>query len=159
MIMGEEIPGVTILAVVLAHGAPLALAQVRSPHFPRSLLFPHLAKSNVFCGHDAPEFISEGKSQSVLAVSRHGFKICLGNSGERPVMVPRHFHRRKNPEVAFRILRNSLPTRPAHEEGRRLLSYGGQVSLLRCVVVSANVPAPLRKFAESAEAVGFGRSP
>ena len=34
MIMREEIPGVPVFAVVLAHGAPLSLREVRSPLFP-----------------------------------------------------------------------------------------------------------------------------
>src|SRR6185369_14339081 len=51
MIVGEEIPGITVLAVVLAHGAPLALAQVRPPFFPRRLLVACLCKSGLFSVH------------------------------------------------------------------------------------------------------------
>ena len=54
MIVGEKVPGVAVLAVVLAHGAPLAFAQIGPPLSPRSLLLSSLAKSNVFCGHGAP---------------------------------------------------------------------------------------------------------
>jgi hypothetical protein len=34
MIVGEEVPGVSVLAVILAHGSPLPLAQVRAPLLP-----------------------------------------------------------------------------------------------------------------------------
>ena len=46
MIVGEEIPGVTPFALVLAHGAPLSFAEVRSPLLPGSLLFSRLFKSD-----------------------------------------------------------------------------------------------------------------
>ena len=35
LVVGEVVPGVAVLAVVLAHRAPLALAQVRTPRLPR----------------------------------------------------------------------------------------------------------------------------
>ena len=55
LIVGEEIPGVTVLAVVLAHGSPLALAEVRSPLLPVDLLLASLVKSDVFsCVHGCP---------------------------------------------------------------------------------------------------------
>src|SRR5216684_8619588 len=37
MIVGEEIPGVTRFAIVLAYGAPLSLTQVGTPLLPRPL--------------------------------------------------------------------------------------------------------------------------
>ena len=40
MIVREEAPGVAVLAVVLAHGAPLPFTQIRTPFLPRRL---HLA--------------------------------------------------------------------------------------------------------------------
>ena len=54
LIVGEVIPGVTTVAVVLAHRAPLALAQVRSPLLPGNLLLSSLCKSNLFCTHRTP---------------------------------------------------------------------------------------------------------
>ena len=43
VIVGKEIPGVTPLAIVLAHRAPLAFAQVGSPLLPGRLLFPRFS--------------------------------------------------------------------------------------------------------------------
>ena len=55
MIVGEEIPGVTVFAVVLAHGAPLSLTEVRSPLLPVDLLLTCLVKPGVFgCSHQCP---------------------------------------------------------------------------------------------------------
>ena len=54
LIVGEVIPGVAALAVVLAHRSPLSLAQVRPPFFPGNLLFPSLVESDLFRGHNAP---------------------------------------------------------------------------------------------------------
>ena len=38
MIVSEEVPGVAVVAVVFANGAPLALAQIRTPLLPGNLL-------------------------------------------------------------------------------------------------------------------------
>ena len=52
MVVGEEIPGVTVLAVVLADRSPLALAEVRPPFLPVDLALASLIKSGVFsCVH------------------------------------------------------------------------------------------------------------
>src|SRR5581483_6168906 len=51
MIMREEIPGVTARAVVLAHGAPLAFAEVRSPLLPRDGACPRFFEPTLFSGH------------------------------------------------------------------------------------------------------------
>ena len=48
VIVGEEIPGVAALAVVLAHGAPLTFAQVGSPLLPVPLAFPRLCQTLLF---------------------------------------------------------------------------------------------------------------
>ena len=56
MIVGEEIPGVAAFAVVLAHGSPLALAEVGPPLLPGDLLLPGLFKSDMFGCHTAPPF-------------------------------------------------------------------------------------------------------
>jgi hypothetical protein len=52
VIVGEEIPGVTVFTVVLAHGPPLALAEVWSPLLPGSFLLSRLFKSTLFCVQD-----------------------------------------------------------------------------------------------------------
>lgn len=39
VIVREEVPGISVLAVVLTHRAPLAFAKVRPPLLPRDLLF------------------------------------------------------------------------------------------------------------------------
>ena len=51
VIVGEEVPGVAVLAVVLAHGAPLPFAEVRSPLLPGGLLLARLVQSDLFCCH------------------------------------------------------------------------------------------------------------
>ena len=38
VIVGEEVPGVAVLAVVLAHGAPLPFTEIRPPLLPGGLL-------------------------------------------------------------------------------------------------------------------------
>ncbi len=53
MIVGEKIPGITILAIVLANRPPLAFAEVRAPFFPGGVLFFGLLKSLVFDRHVA----------------------------------------------------------------------------------------------------------
>jgi hypothetical protein len=51
LVVTEVVPGVSTLALVLAHRAPLAFAQVRSPLAPRDLLLPRFLKSLMFGGH------------------------------------------------------------------------------------------------------------
>ena len=48
LVVGEVVPGVAVVAVVLAHGSPLALAQIRSPFFPRRLPLAVLLESDMF---------------------------------------------------------------------------------------------------------------
>src|SRR5262249_44141216 len=49
LVMGEVVPGVAIGAVVLAHGAPLALAQVWAPLAPRDALLAGFVESCGLC--------------------------------------------------------------------------------------------------------------
>src|SRR5262245_10288561 len=49
--MTEVVPGIARLAVVLAHRAPLTLAQVRSPHLPGCLTLSRLLQSDVLSSH------------------------------------------------------------------------------------------------------------
>src|SRR5262245_29625178 len=51
LIVGEVIPGVTTVAVVLTHRAPLTFAQVGSPLLPGNFLLSSLCKSHRFCVH------------------------------------------------------------------------------------------------------------
>ena len=51
MVVREEVPGVAVLAVVLAHGAPLSFTEVRPPLFPGGLQLAGLVQSDLFCGH------------------------------------------------------------------------------------------------------------
>ena len=51
MIVGEEIPGVAVLAIVFADGAPLPLAQVGPPFFPRHALFSRRLQPQLLLGH------------------------------------------------------------------------------------------------------------
>ena len=52
LIVGEVVPGVSILAVVLADGSPLPLAQVRPPFPPWSLLLARLPQPSLFSVHE-----------------------------------------------------------------------------------------------------------
>lgn len=54
MIVGEEISGVAIFAVVLAHSAPLSFAQVGPPFFPRNALFLRCLQPRLFLAHWTP---------------------------------------------------------------------------------------------------------
>ena len=52
LVMGEVIPGVAVLAVILPDGSPLAFAQVGPPFLPGGLLLASLFKSVLFgCFH------------------------------------------------------------------------------------------------------------
>ena len=42
LVMREKIPGVAAVAVVLANGSPLSLAEVGAPFLPWNILFPSL---------------------------------------------------------------------------------------------------------------------
>ena len=54
MVVREEVPGVAVLAVVLAHGAPLSFTEVRPPLLPGGLQLASLVQSDLFCGHESP---------------------------------------------------------------------------------------------------------
>ncbi|OPY88293.1 MAG: hypothetical protein A4E72_01355 [Syntrophus sp. PtaU1.Bin208] len=59
MVMGKEIPGVSFFAVVFAHRAPLAFAQVRPPFLPRLFPFTRFHQSYRFSVHfPSPDFSS-----------------------------------------------------------------------------------------------------
>jgi hypothetical protein len=49
LVVGEIIPGVAVRAVVLAHGSPLPLAQVRTQLFPRNPRLPAFLQSRPLC--------------------------------------------------------------------------------------------------------------
>src|SRR5262249_18280834 len=48
VIMGKVVPGVTVRAVIFAHGAPLPLTQVRAPLLPRGSSFAVLLEPGLF---------------------------------------------------------------------------------------------------------------
>jgi hypothetical protein len=48
MIMGEKIPGVTVLAVVLADRPPLSLSEIWAPLLPRHALVTHTLQPLLF---------------------------------------------------------------------------------------------------------------
>src|SRR5258707_15462744 len=54
VVMTEVIPCIARIAVILAHGPPLPLAQVGAPFFPGSLLSSRLVKADLFAGHEDP---------------------------------------------------------------------------------------------------------
>src|SRR5512147_1986312 len=66
MVVGEEIPGVTSLAVVLTHGPPLPFTEVGSPLLPKNLPFPGLFKSALFSVHTAPPRLFACNSSGVI---------------------------------------------------------------------------------------------
>src|SRR5581483_12156962 len=51
MIVWKEVPRVAVLAVILAHGSPLSLAQVRSPLLPRDRPHAGFLEPTFFIGH------------------------------------------------------------------------------------------------------------
>jgi hypothetical protein len=51
VVVGEEVPGVAVLAVVLADRAPLPFAHVGSPFLPGDVLRAGFVQSAVFGGH------------------------------------------------------------------------------------------------------------
>ena len=52
LIVTEIVPGIPVVAVVLAHSTPLAFAEVRSPLFPWNCLFPRFIESLLFGSHN-----------------------------------------------------------------------------------------------------------
>ena len=72
MVVREEVPGVAVLAVVLAHGAPLSFTEVRPPLFPGGLLLAGLVQSDMFSGHGTPLKCSfeSARQQSADQVAR-----------------------------------------------------------------------------------------
>src|SRR5262245_55408838 len=51
LVMGEIVPGVAVLAVVLAHRAPLPLAEIGTPFPPLDPLLARLLEPPVLCRH------------------------------------------------------------------------------------------------------------
>jgi hypothetical protein len=61
MIVGEEIPGVTPRAIVLADGSPLTFAQVRAPLLPSLFVLASFFEAEMFSGLHSPPFLRETK--------------------------------------------------------------------------------------------------
>ena len=70
LIVGEVVPGVAVLAVVLAHGAPLALAQVRPPLLPGDAGFTRVVEPLLL--RDVDETGGLGRFRRWRPVVRHG---------------------------------------------------------------------------------------
>jgi hypothetical protein len=51
MVVGEEVPGVAVLAVILAHRAPLALGKIGAPLLPVSFALTGLLEAVAFDTH------------------------------------------------------------------------------------------------------------
>src|SRR3954469_4535011 len=62
MIMGEEVPSVAVVAVILTHRPPLPFAQIRPPLLPVDLLFPRLFEACFFGVHEVL-VSSDGKNR------------------------------------------------------------------------------------------------
>jgi len=49
MIVGEEIPRIAVVAVILAYGSPLSFTQVRTPLLPRHLGLVAFLEARALC--------------------------------------------------------------------------------------------------------------
>jgi hypothetical protein len=55
LIVGEEIPGIPVVAVILPNGSPLSLGQIRTPFFPKLFLLTSFFEPDLFSSiHRAP---------------------------------------------------------------------------------------------------------
>ena len=54
LVVAEVIPGIAVLAVILAHGAPLALAQSKGPTFQGVFWFASFVEALLFGCHGVP---------------------------------------------------------------------------------------------------------
>ena len=78
LVMGEIVPGVAVVAVVLPDRAPLPLAEVGAPLLPGEVRFARIVQpfllSDIYDRvHDLPPLLSQMKS--LLAVSRHFLRL------------------------------------------------------------------------------------
>src|SRR5688572_4973453 len=69
MVVGEIVPGRPARAVVLADGAPGALAQIRAPALPVLLALPGLLEALDFCGRSRG--VAFGRHGRGVGCSRH----------------------------------------------------------------------------------------
>src|SRR5688572_27012480 len=73
MVVREEVPGVAVLAVILADGAPLPFTEVWAPLFPGSLELARLVQSDLFCGHGGYlSLCSLGWFEDSMQAEHHG---------------------------------------------------------------------------------------
>ena len=68
--MSNEIPGVTILAIVLTNRSPLTLAQIRPPLLPFGYAFASFFETCVLGAHQSILYLSHSKSFRGLQLSR-----------------------------------------------------------------------------------------
>ena len=84
LVVAEVVPGVAAFAVVLAHGAPLPLAEVRPPFLPGHCLVPSLVQANVFRRHRCLLWLSprswKGRSRSGRALIQYNSPDPFGSS-------------------------------------------------------------------------------
>src|SRR5205085_7069803 len=76
MVVREEVPGVAVLAVVLADGPPLSFTQVRPPLLPGSLLAAGLVQSDLFCGHRLPQVACVPLPHGKLRTRAHAVEVA-----------------------------------------------------------------------------------
>src|SRR5262245_45407871 len=90
LVVAKIVPGVTPLAVILAHGSPLAFAQVGSPLFPGGFVGARFLEPDLFSRH-GPFFLSQisaafdmraagslvRQTEHVLVVPGHGLELGL----------------------------------------------------------------------------------
>src|SRR5262249_30989640 len=87
LIVREVVPGVAAVAVVLADGAPLPLAEIRPPLPPGDVLLAGLLQSSVFGGHGdllSPKTAGRAWTCSALGPARAPYHRPGGTVGDDP---------------------------------------------------------------------------
>src|SRR5437762_12284793 len=104
MIVSEEVPGVAVVAVVFANGAPLALAQIRTPLLPGNLLLARRDET----------FRFRGRVLGLLGLRVHRAAPCRLKMNHRPrrtgaVLLARTLCTRTRPLYWTFVLRGGPP--------------------------------------------------
>src|SRR5882724_568723 len=82
--MGEEVPGISVFAVILAHRAPLALAEIGAKLLPGSFVLPGFVEAGLFSRHG-------GVAPPLLVPSRSGCSM-LRFTRARSFAAPNNAH-------------------------------------------------------------------
>jgi hypothetical protein len=109
MVVGEEIPGVTVCAVILPHRAPLTLTQIGPPLSPGNILGASILEPFLFpiatlgfCSHDLfplslvktrPEIMGRHKCLERDADLGEGLRVRILQAGVETLPMKRTFAR------------------------------------------------------------------